>query len=710
MIMNIQHFIEESKKMRTILYGDNIYCKEQETLYYDNYILDNPQNEAALDNIVNSRGIQLVLAKPGAGKSVSLFNALHKFVSMDASHFVVAVFPTRGLGEQMAVWDGVDQLLGGDDFNEDSKIVASVYEKIADIKGLLYREKRKGKKLILLLDEAHLLTTQMNLRKKAISSLIRDIEKHLFENVILVTATPEPLTLFHCHKITCFERRNQTPFIEEIQIVEVDDVRGYIESLDYGKEFPFIRLNSKDMINSIIEDNTEIQFGRLTAEDKQTKLYMEIVNEEKIDASYGMDGILTTNLLEAGISITKYPENIVPVFACSSYFISLDDIEQFFNRLRKSEGKTLKCARIVLPKIKEREEAEESAETVPFRSLPEIFERNEKVLTAFQETFCSYLEVMEQVRRKKGYLRLPDDLKRLCVLEDEALIEEWTNCCIRKMGELEPCLLFENQKLEIDKRMCYMVSYQQFQRQYYFNHDLLKEEVEQRMGTKTVLLQMDVKKTKRRKKKKLFDEKEPIWKDIEKIQLEIQHNLNCHYFLCENKFAQGYIYGLENLKLKEAFDYLLSLGIMGNVALQIMVNSKDMKEVKQYGKQYQIILGNQILHKKEALDTDFLQVYTKEIKEKLQIAIAYYIQSTGKQSIRINEGHIKGIEAMYVTLFGTYKVPTNQAIKRLMKKMYKIKEVKKDGTVILATELITNMNSMFKKKSDLEEEEIKVPF
>lgn len=113
--MKIPEFLQVSEKVREILYGDNVCCREHETLYYDEYLLDNPQNETALDKIVSSKGIQLVVAQPGAGKSVSLLKSLNKLVDADDSYFVVAVFPTRGLGEQMAFEDGVDQLLGGDE-------------------------------------------------------------------------------------------------------------------------------------------------------------------------------------------------------------------------------------------------------------------------------------------------------------------------------------------------------------------------------------------------------------------------------------------------------------------------------------------------------------------------------------------------------------------------------------------------------------------
>lgn len=772
--MDIPAFIEEEKQLSEMFYDEAVCCKEYETLYYDNYILDNPQNETVIDNIVNGTGIQLMVAKPGAGKSKSILKSLEKFVAQDDSHFVVCVFPTRGLGEQMADEDGVYQLLGGDDFDEEARIIASVYEKIQIINELLYREKRKGRKLILFLDEAHMAVTQLGFRTEPIRNLIQDIEQNLFENVIMVTATPGPLTIFQFDKIFQFESTNTTPFIEELQIVETDDVASYIEILDYNKEFPFVRLNDKELINTIIDDNRALGLERLTAEDKGSQLYKDIVDEGKIDSASFRNGILTTNLLEAGISVTEYEDNIVPIFACPNSYISLDDMEQFFNRLRKQAGKTLKCVRVVLPKVKERDydislwdmenqkiydfqdvsvsgkdllinDTEELCNlsdgaymikigfrTYPleirstgntadevfskddrkpivlaghnFREMLEIQKANYEAVCVFEKKFKNYLAVMEQVRKKEKYDSFPEQVRKRLCLWDEEMLEEWTSCCISKMGELKSCISFENHQLKIDKMMVYMVSYKQYQKQFFYNHDFLKDEMEKRMGTKAVIVQIDTQKGKRKKKDTILSSTEPIWDGLEDLKAQIQDSLRKWYVPDYGEILQ------QDDKIAALFDYLTSRGIQEEIALQIMINSSEIKEVKEYAKWYEVIAGNNVLNKMKVLDKRVVNTYTRQVKEKLQVAIAYYVLGKKQKTMGITQKNINGILDLYVQFFGENKVPSKHTVKRLMQKMYKVKEVTKDGTIIVGTSLITNVNEIFKKRKPEQAEDGVVPF
>lgn len=131
----------------------------------------------------------------------------------------------------------------------------------------------------------------------------------------------------------------------------MDDPIEYIKGLDYSKEFPFIRLNNIKEIDNLIAQMPQTM-ARLTKDDRQTKTYLDIVEHGKIDAA-GIDGILATSIIEAGVSITDFPPNIVPIAVFPDNNISTDDIEQFLNRIRTKGNRHVKCARVVVRKPKQ---------------------------------------------------------------------------------------------------------------------------------------------------------------------------------------------------------------------------------------------------------------------------------------------------------------------------------------------------------------------
>ena len=70
-------------------------------------------------------------------------------------------------------------------------------------------------------------------------------------------------------------------------------------------------MNKIDEIDNLIAQIPQT-FARLTKDDRKTKAYLDIVEHGKIDGT-GIDGMLATSVIEAGVSITDYPDNIVPI-------------------------------------------------------------------------------------------------------------------------------------------------------------------------------------------------------------------------------------------------------------------------------------------------------------------------------------------------------------------------------------------------------------
>ena len=335
-------------------------CNSIKDCYFDEYVSDNKSNNDVLDSVLADRGIKLIIAPTGGGKSTALLDRAEELVAKDKDYRIVFCLPAKMLTLQMGNRDSVYSMTGGDMFDETSPLIATTYEKMFAVKSHIELKEtpvhlnRTGmKKNVLVLDESHLLTTQHMFRQTAIKSIISCIEKNYFHSVVLVTATPAPMSLFRCDEIVEFLRKKPLPSMDKLEIIAVDDVGEYIKNIDYGSEFPFIRLNKIDEIDNLIAQMPQT-LARLTKDDKGTKAYQDIVNDGKIDST-GISGILSTCVVEAGVNITDYPDNIIPTAVFMDNNISVDSIEQFLNRFRRTSNKHVKCARVIVKKPKQKE-------------------------------------------------------------------------------------------------------------------------------------------------------------------------------------------------------------------------------------------------------------------------------------------------------------------------------------------------------------------
>ncbi|MCM1235821.1 MAG: DEAD/DEAH box helicase, partial [Ruminococcus flavefaciens] len=337
-------------------YGSEYPCNVRDCQYSE-YISDNKSNDAVLDSALAERGIKLVIAPPGSGKSTAILTRANELVTKNKDYRVIFDLPTRALTLQMGNNRAVKvkTMMGGDSFDEKEHLIATTYEKMYEVENHIISQKIQGttEKNVLVLDESHLLTTQHTFRQDAIKTLIRCIEENNFHSIVLVTATPEPLSLFHCDEVLDFHSSNRKSSIDRLEIIEVDDPVEYVKGLDYSKEFPFIRLNNTKEIDKLIAQMPQTM-ARVTKDDRETKAYKDIVEHGRIDNA-GINGILATSVVEAGVSITDYPENIVPIAVFSDNNISTDDIEQFLNRIRVKGNRRLNCARVIVKKPKPRE-------------------------------------------------------------------------------------------------------------------------------------------------------------------------------------------------------------------------------------------------------------------------------------------------------------------------------------------------------------------
>lgn len=778
---NLDEFIKISKEVRKLFYNDNYVCNKIDEYDYDTYISDNTANHKVLDDALAESGIKLVIAPTGSGKSSALLDSAKRVSAVDKDCLFVFALPSRPLAEQLAN-GGIERLVGGDEYEESMKIVATTYEKIFEIKQALQTKKQMGKpkKAVLILDECHLLASQNLFRQKAIQDLISCIEENLFHSVLLVTATPFPMSLFRCERIINFKSLKSKPVMDKIEIIEINEIIGHIKNnIDYGKEFPFIRLCDTNLIDNLI-DKMPQKIARLTSTDKKSKVYQDIVNHSKIDAT-GIDGILTTSLLEAGVSIREYPENTVPYVAFPNFFLSVDDIEQFLNRLRRSDNYFVVCAKILLKKLKEKELSVSLAsfdrkeactfhdlsfkdgmlhirDTSSLDSVPDgeyllitaIDEkREEKPFTVtssgrtnagcyskadkkeitievfkfrkfidilrtnlFQvEKFCSvlsgYSHVLEQAKADRLAANASDILDLSSINESE-LVDEMIKSAITRYKFCD-CLTYDKKEIVINKRILYMLSYNEYERQFYYNHNALKEELEQRLNIPVEIKEESAAKTKIKAKKP--DEK--IWDGIEDIRQYLIDN-GCSKYLYDKimhgdplarqfkKYREELNKVREQEELLELMKSLSDSGIGEDYVLQILTKSETKRDVEKYKKYYHILTMNKSLLMTTGTAIQKVPCYTDQ--QRMQAAIYYHLNSKNQDNYtfankgkdaRENKGDelLNEINAYYRQCFPNGKKYTPKQIRQLILQMYCVKD-KKIGKI--RNILKTDYNAIFK--------------
>lgn len=763
--------LQENNKVRELLYGNQYPCKITDCQYKD-YISDNKDNDAVLDSMLSGQGIKLMIAPTGSGKTSALIARADRLVSGNRGYRVVFDLPTRALATQMGNNRAVRTMVGGDSFDEKSHIIATTYEKMYEVEDHIMNQRVQGntERNVLVLDESHLLTTQHTFRKDAIQAVIGCIERNDFHSVILVTATPEPSSLYHFDEIVEFGSSDSAPIIGRLEIIEVDDPVEYIKGIDYSREFPFIRLNNTNEIDGLMAQVPQT-FARLTKDDRQTKTYQDIVRHGRIDGS-GIDGILATSVIEAGVSITDYPDNIVPMAVFPDNNISADDIEQFLNRIRAKGNKKVEVARVIVRKPGQKEikaslvpyhggrecicefqdihmemgnlsiedtglmdavadgkyrihfeiggtcfdryitvsssgvtceklyskknPAPITFEGIGFRGFFDILKYN----YAQRERLSDCIKMLEQFwEEKRQALNLGDDEMEREKIRNDMFISQLANGYIRQAGEIDGCLSLVGNEVFIDKRICFEVSYHQYNRQYYHNHDILAEELRFRLGADVVLLEQDTSKG-----KKAPCNKEDIWDGIDDLRKEIEGNRNDTFwsYLMGKNGMYFYLYSKkdtvnrvrEQVHLMEILNEMEKQGITGGTALSILTSSRSQKKIKEYVKCFHGIAFNKQLEQCDGMDIgQILNLCYKGRKKEMALQAVIYccLEQKGVQSPMVTKELEKDIQEYYGQVFAdTAKLPTVKSIGNKVRQMYKSRGKNRIDKV-----LRTNMSDIF---------------
>lgn len=769
---------QKGEIIRRIFYNnDGFHCKDVKTHYFKRYILDNKKNEQLIDKLITEKGIKLMIAPTGTGKSKSLIQRAEYIVSNDKDAKVILALPWRMLALQQGKIPGVKTLIGGDEFEiEDAQIIATTYEKIADIKYYVEYQKsiNKKSKFYLIIDESHILIMHNVFRRDAISNIIKSIEENVFDSVLLTTATAQAMSLFRADKIVEFYSPEIKPAMNRIEIIQTDDVVTYLKQLDLSKEFPLVRLNDKKLIEELIAANSS--YARLTSEDKNTDIYKDLVEYSKIEQQ-NKKGILSTSLIEAGLNILEYPSNMTMIAAFADNNICDDSIEQFLNRARRTDTRHIECAKIVLQKAKKAiltlvdekdnvlcefkdvkvakenlviqdtnqlnsvaegdyfiriqgygknqkrrisilssgitEDTKYCKDSKPiilygvgFLNINTIVKANYRQAQNFKDTIQSYVIALEECREKEKQMYVGnkhlDDYMVYRENVDNNHIEVMCKALIDMLGELKECISYQNGKIVVDVRVLFLISYSQFQRQYYWHIDELKREMEARMGVPVEVIQID-----NVKEKHCTYNQQNIWDGIENLREQVICDEAFYKSFIENVYTNyladdsQYKKVIEELRKYSYFQKLIEpldkMKMGHDMILKVLIASKSKAKITQFKNAYQLIIGNKRLVEFEKSKVGDVSVFSRKIGDKLQVVIYDYLTKKNQSCYVVNDTLVKEIIMEYKNKFPLgVKMPTERMVKAKIKQMYKIKDKKS-----IKNELRLNVNDIFKiVKSD----------
>lgn len=771
---------QKGEIIRRIFYNnDGFHCKDVKTHYFKRYILDNKKNEQLIDKLITEKGIKLMIAPTGTGKSKSLIQRAEYIVSNDKDAKVILALPWRMLALQQGKMPGVKTLIGGDEFEiENAQIIATTYEKIADIKYYVEYQKsiNKKSKFYLIIDESHILIMHNVFRRDAISNIIKSIEENVFDSVLLTTATAQAMSLFRADKIVEFYSPEIKPAMNRIEIIQTDDVVTYLKQLDLSKEFPLVRLNDKKLIEELIAANPS--YARLTSEDKNTDIYKDLVEYSKIEQQ-NKKGILSTSLIEAGLNILDYPSNMTMIAAFADNNICDDSIEQFLNRARRTDTRHIECAKIVLQKAKKAiltlvdekdnvlcefkdvkvvkenlviqdtnqlnnvaegdyfirvqgygknqkrrisilssgitEDTKYCKDSKPiilygvgFLNINTIVKANYRQAQNFKDTIQSYVIALEECREKEKQMYVGnkhlDDYMVYRENVDNNHIEVMCKALIDTLGELKECISYQNGKIVVDVRVLFLISYSQFQRQYYWHIDELKREMEARMGVPVEVIQID-----NVKEKHCTYNQQNIWDGIENLREQVICDEAFYKSFIENVYTNyladdsQYKKVIEELRKYSYFQKLIEpldkMKMEHDMILKVLIASKSKAKITQFKNAYQLIIGNKRLVEFEKSKVGDVSVFSRKIGDKLQVVIYDYLTKKNQSCYVVNDTLVKEIIMEYKNKFPLgVKMPTERMVKAKIKQMYKIKDKKS-----IKNELRLNVNDIFKiVKSDYE--------
>jgi len=343
---------------------------EKQTLYFERHISDSEENIEVIVDACRQKSASILLTAPcNSGKTYAMLHCVAR--ELEGERRIILAVPNTVQAEQEGQKDeegnySIIPVTGtsGTDFSISDAPAVSVYDSLYRLQGM-----EDLGRIILAIDEAHLLIEARDWRRKAISSVlsVAGAVQAAGGTVIYMTGTPDKLGHMRFDSEIAFFRvdENGDPcpltMAEQIHLVGThgsmkDSIARVISQETENRNKVLVRYNNKQDLQDIAAGLREhgVKAAVLTADEKgyiicddgsisyDSPVYEHIIRDSVLPADF--DAYLFTSILEVGTSIKGFrdrdgsisqPEDIICLYACHRpEDCDLDKIQQFFSRVR----------------------------------------------------------------------------------------------------------------------------------------------------------------------------------------------------------------------------------------------------------------------------------------------------------------------------------------------------------------------------------------
>lgn len=640
-------FVENYKKVYSIMKKEEVKPKTS-YLQFNKYLSDNREIIDAFENLIKENGESGFISRPGTGKSTLVLTEVFNKITFkdNKKHLLVITLPGKAQSEQLGEKYkelGFQVLVGGlgkdftdIKFTDNKEVVICVYEKITDLKYLL----KKDIVCHLVIDEAHNITSSCYFRGKAIKDLT-DIKNKIVDtggSVVLMTATFDNLLQFKYKNIVfCDKKEEYKAPCKSFNLVinktkedkkENEDIQNLIYK--YVKT-GMVRYNdiekTKDIIDYLVDDGKEVVYANgkektyLKVDGKKrynNKVFDGLVNFEKLPKN---DICFITSLADAGINVIDIEDTNKENY--NSYFVVQDirnldllDIQQYFNRFRFVCNSYNLLVNTSPSSVKEYQNIEDI--TI---DINKKLERKLVVLQKFLEAInFKYINFDSNLSIDDANKEIEKEINY--ILDFENLDGE---------KESFGCIYYDTEEniLKVDYNKLMNKIWSEYNKQFYYNFYLLKEQLEDIFKVKinvieeTEIQDIDFSKIREDKFKDL------VVSDREQLEEHISGKKISDTY---SKFENTEIY--QNVKrLYELSNYDIVLKVMSNAEEDDDVN----EFLRDFIKKQEINLLKNLTNKeKRELKQSIVGENTEKLEENFKLLVDAFYFSSIEKSIKLD--------------------------------------------------------------------------
>lgn len=424
--------------------------------------------------------------------------------------------------EQYGMTACVSGTTSGDLYNKSTEAIAmfsSVYDKFEKLREFVDRKitENPALRIILVVDESHLLQQQLSFREDAIKGLEDFISfvKGRNGSVLYLTGTIEPLMirnfdtilefkkeeeegsadLLHIyrnktkHKISTFaadviENKLTKPFVRMNSIKAIQDVKhtltldGYdVTDLDSSQKF-YTEVNKADGSKEVVYNNP---------------LYDAVIKNAALntrDGSKSNQALLSTSLLDVGTSITSIDgiqdAKISPTFVIDGFRgMDLNAITQFFARIRYRVNSYNILIKYAEPVIRDIDGSVKGIKV--FKDFVDIIEQEQKMLDF---SLDSHRKSLKAIKKKYTWDHSIDEkTKEEEIRKQMNYILNYTSLADGEKNDMGCIYITDKLTIDYDKKLFFNHCYNKYMGQYYYHQDKFMDEIAKRLNIKNVIME-----------------------------------------------------------------------------------------------------------------------------------------------------------------------------------------------------------------------------